>query len=381
MWGLGVTGATRSSSRGAGARVGRSQNFRNVFALPVGHIAYAHFHGDHTPGAKAFARPDTKVVARKNHGEEMRKYRLMMGYNCKANQVQWCASLPRDARVAALGVDLPHPPESGCIPPQLTFDGEYSFTEGGVRFDLYITPRGNCGSPDGLAPRFRNSRPLLLEISDAGHRQTGPSGPPRSITCGNCIRPTWLDRTAARPKAGRLSVGRSAAMRARMRSVCDETVKRINDGEMLYQIRQEVRPVYWTVERAFNGVLRQYTGLYDIDPAPLERALADATGAVGANNNANTAAAHRFLAEVLERPTADGQRRRKKHLSRGCGARAEGLVVITALLADPLCKRHIPAPATPSGRLGSTSCSPRSTTRASPPRCCASRRVPPPRTK
>ena len=78
----------------------------------------------------------------------------------------------------------------------------------------------------------------------------------------------------------------------------DETVKRINAFEPLYQIRQEVRlpaelasqpylqPVYGTVEWAVNGVFRQYTGWYDFDPAhlnggdpaPLDRALAEAAG-------------------------------------------------------------------------------------------------------
>ena len=128
----------------------------------------------------------------------------------------------------------------------------------------------------------------------------------------------------------------------------DETVKRINDGEPLFQIRQEVRlpadlaalpylqPVYGTVEWAVNGVFRQYTGWYDFDPAhlnggdpaPLQRALAEAAGgsaaivakarqaegdghlqlalelaetAIGADNNA---AAHRLRVELLERLAA-----------------------------------------------------------------------------
>jgi alkyl sulfatase BDS1-like metallo-beta-lactamase superfamily hydrolase len=131
--------------------------------------------------------------------------------------------------------------------------------------------------------------------------------------------------------------------------VHDETVRRINDGEPLFRIRQEVRlppdlasqpylqPVYGTVEWAVNGVFRQYTGWYDFDPAhlnggdpaTLDRALADAAGgtdailqrarkaaadgrlqlalelaevAIAADNNAG---AHRLRAEVLERLAAE----------------------------------------------------------------------------
>ncbi len=64
-------------------------------------------------GAKVFAGLDTKIVAQQNHVEEMRKYRLMAGYNRKLNRVQWAASGPREERDATLGVDLLDPPESG----------------------------------------------------------------------------------------------------------------------------------------------------------------------------------------------------------------------------------------------------------------------------
>jgi alkyl sulfatase BDS1-like metallo-beta-lactamase superfamily hydrolase len=72
----------------------------------------------------------------------------------------------------------------------------------------------------------------------------------------------------------------------------------MNQGEPVYQIRQEVhlpadlaalpylQPVYGTVEWAVNGVFRQYSGWYDFDPAhldggdpaPLDRAMAEAAG-------------------------------------------------------------------------------------------------------
>jgi alkyl sulfatase BDS1-like metallo-beta-lactamase superfamily hydrolase len=117
------------------------------------------------------------------------------------------------------------------------------------------------------------------------------------------LHPAYLVGSHSRPLARRDAIDEALANYARaIRYVHDETVKRINGGEPLYQIRQEVRlppdlaaqpylqPVYGTVEWAVNGVFRQYTGWYDFDPAhlnggdpaPLERALVEAAGGADA---------------------------------------------------------------------------------------------------
>jgi alkyl sulfatase BDS1-like metallo-beta-lactamase superfamily hydrolase len=327
-------------------------DFRKVSSLPVSYIVYTHFHGDHINGAKVFAGPETKVIAQKNHTEEMRKYRLMAGYNRKLNQVQWAAGVPREARGATLGIDLLHPPESGYIPPQITFDEEYKFTEGGVRFELYHTQGETLDHlmvwlPDleTLLPGdlFYWSFPMLAS----------PGKPDRpvlewaeSLDRMRRLHPAFLVGSHSRPLTGREAIDQALANYTRaIRYVHDQTVTRINESEPLVQIRQEVhlppdlaaqpylQPVYGNVEWAVNGVFRQYTGWYDFDPAhlnggdpvPLERALADAAGgpeailqrartaagegqlqlalelaevAIAAGGNA---AAHRFRADVLER--------------------------------------------------------------------------------
>jgi alkyl sulfatase BDS1-like metallo-beta-lactamase superfamily hydrolase len=163
------------------------------------------------------------------------------------------------------------------------------------------------------------------------------------------LHPAYLAGSHSRPLVGRDAIEQALGNYARaIRYVHDETVKRINAGEPLYQIRQEVQlppdlasqpylqPVYGTVEWAVNGVFRQYTGWYDFDPAHLnggdpallERALAEAAGgteailrrahkaagegqlqlalelaevAIAAGNDS---AAHRLRAEVLQRLAA-----------------------------------------------------------------------------
>jgi alkyl sulfatase BDS1-like metallo-beta-lactamase superfamily hydrolase len=262
----------------------------------------------------------------------------------------------REARGATLGVDLLHPGESGYIPPQITFDEEYKFTEGGVRFELYHTLGETVDHLMVWLPDFETLLPGDL-FYWSFPMLASPGKPDRpvlewaaSLDRMRQLHPAWLVGSHSRPLTGREAIDEALGNYARaIRFVHDETVKRINGGEPLYQIRQEVRlppdlasqpylqPVYGTVEWAVNGVFRQYTGWYDFDPAhlnggdpaPLERALVEAAGGAdaivqrarkaaaegrlqlalelaevaGGGDNSN-AAARRLRAEVLERMAA-----------------------------------------------------------------------------
>jgi alkyl sulfatase BDS1-like metallo-beta-lactamase superfamily hydrolase len=327
-------------------------DFRKVSTLPVSYIVYTHFHGDHIHGAKVFAGPDTKVIAQKNHTEEMRKYRLMAGYNRRLNEVQWAAHVPREARGATLSVDLLHPGESGYMPPQILFDEEYKFTEGGVRFELYHTLGETVDHLMVWLPDFKTLLPGDL-FYWSFPMLASPGKPDRpvlewaaSLDRMRQLHPAFLVGSHSRPLTGRDAIDSALANYARaIRFVHDETVKRINAGEPLYQIRQEVRlpaelasqpylrPVYGTVEWAVNGVFRQYTGWYDFDPAhlnagdpaPLNRALVEAAGGAEsilqrarktaadgqlqlalelAEVAGDHAAAHQLRADILERMAA-----------------------------------------------------------------------------
>ena len=302
--------------------------FRKVSALPVSYVIYTHFHGDHVNGAKVFAGPDTKVIAQKNHTEELRKYRLAIGYNRRLNEAQWAAHVPREARGASLGIDLLHPPESGYIPPQITFDEEYRFREGGVRFELYHTQGETVDHLMVWLPDFETLLPGDL-FYWSFPMLASPGKPDRpvlewaaSLDRMAQLHPAYLVGSHSRPLEGREMIGLALENYARaIRYVHDETVARMNRGEPLYKIREEVRlpedlaplpylqPVYGTVAWAVNGVFRQYTGWYDFDPAhlnggdpvPLERALAEAAGGSAAIvKRASQAAADGQLQLALE---------------------------------------------------------------------------------
>jgi len=331
-------------------------DFRKISTLPVSYIVYTHFHGDHVHGAKVLAGPDTQVIAHRNHHEEMRKYRLLHGYNQKLNEVQWAARVPRAQRAVTLGIDLLHPPESCYLPPQIAFDEEYRFSEGGVRFELYHTQGETVDHLMVWLPDFETLLPG--DLFYWSFPMLGSPGKPdrpvlewaASLDRMRRLHPACLVGSHSRPQHGRDAIEQMLANYARaIRYVHDETVLRINQGKPLYQIRREVRlppdlaglpylkPAYGTVEWAVNGVYRHYTGWYDFDPAhlrggdpaPLQRALAEAAGgsaailkrarkaalegdlqlalelaevAIGADRGAE---AHGFRVEVLERLAAD----------------------------------------------------------------------------
>jgi len=343
------------TTEGRAAAQAAFDDFHKVSTLPVSYIIYTHFHGDHINGAHVFAGPDTKVIAQKNHTEELRKYRHMKGYNRKLNRAQWAANVPREKRGASLGVDLLNPPEAGYMEPQITFDAEYKFTEGGLRFELYHTQGETVDHlmvwlPDieTLLPGdlFYWSFPMLAS----------PGKPDRpvlewaeSLDRMRQLHAAFLVGSHSRPLEGRDTIDHALAnYAAAIRFVHDATVERMNEGKPLWQIREEVKlppelaslpylqPAYGTVEWGVTGVYRQYTGWYDFDPAhlaggdpaPLAHALAEAAGGTAAIvkrarqaadagdlqlalelaevaiQAGDDGAAHRLRAEVLEKLAA-----------------------------------------------------------------------------
>ncbi len=299
--------------------------FRKVSTLPVSHIIYTHFHGDHVHGAKVFKGENTKVVAQADLVTEMAKFNMLRGYNHRVSYYQFGIALPQEKRGIRLSEDLSatlafvsgaesavrddgSPPvlwESGYIPPDISFDEEYSFEEGGVRFELYHTqgetvdhlmvwmPRERVLFPGDL---FYDSFPMLASPMK-------PNRPVRkwieSLERMRRLRPAYLVPSHGPALEGEAEIDETLANYAEaIRYVHDETVKRINKGMTLEQIREQVRlpddlaplpylqPRYGHVEWAINGIYRQYTGWYDFNPSHLNpgsisefhRALLEASG-------------------------------------------------------------------------------------------------------
>lgn len=281
------------------------QEMRKISALPVSYIVYTHFHGDHINGASVFKGETTRIIAQHNHTEELSKYVMLGGYNTRLNAIQFGSALPVEKRGARLAIDARNPGERGYIRPDVLFDEEYRFEEGGVKFELYHTlgetfdhlmvwmPQERVLLPGDL---FYESFPMLAS----------PMKPDRPITAWAAsldrmrkLHAAYLVPSHTRPQVGEEKIDTTLANYARaIRWVHDETVKRLNKGMPLDQIRNEVRlpddlaslsylqPGYGTVSWSVNGIYKEYTGWYDFNPADLNpgprsalsRALIEASG-------------------------------------------------------------------------------------------------------
>lgn len=284
----------------AAARV-TLEEFRKVSALPISYIIYTHHHGDHINGAKAFKSDATKIIAQKEFARELAKYNLLADYNRRLNAIQFGVAIPEAER----GVKLVSRLEFGYVAPDILFDDKYSFEEGGTRFELYHTlgetfdhlmvwlPGEQVLCPGDL---FYQSYPMLASPMKPDRPVAGWA---ESLERMRQLHPAFLVGSHSFPLRGKDEIDLTLANYAKaIRYVHDETIKRINQGQTLEEIRASIRlpeemarlaylaPVYGRIEWAINGIYRQYTGWYDFNPSHLNpgsasaihRALVEASG-------------------------------------------------------------------------------------------------------
>ena len=284
--------------------------FRRICDLPVSYIIYTHFHGDHVNGAQTFAADKPHIVAQQLHKSEIDRYRLLANYNLRLNAIQFAMTLPERDR----GISLA--PETlqairGYIQPDMTFDEQLRFEEGGVKFELYHSPGETndqlavwlpdqktlfCGdlfywSFPMLASPMKPDRPALVWAESLDRLRE--------------LEPEYLVPSHGEPIAGKEAIRDILTnYAAAIRFVHDRVVEGINRGQSLEEVRATVqlpdelaklpylRPEYGRVDWAINGIYRQYAGWYDMNPAHLNpdstakvnAALIEAAGRRGADS-------------------------------------------------------------------------------------------------
>lgn len=283
------------------------KELRKITQLPISYIIYTHFHPDHINGAKVFKGETTKIIAQKRLPKEIEKYDRIIGYKSIIKTIQYGLSLPKKERGVTLAIsnDPNNPSISGYIPPDILFDRKYTFEEGGVEFELYHTigetidhlmvwlPQEKVLLPGDL---FYESFPML----------SSPMKPQRyipewadSVERMRQFKPAYLVPSHTKPIAGIAEIDTALANYAKaIRFVFAETIKAIDDGITLDQMRQQIhlpnelaslpylQPIYGRVEWAINGIYKKYVGWYDLNPTHLHplpsflfhRALIDASG-------------------------------------------------------------------------------------------------------
>ena len=278
-------------------------DFRKICELPVSHIIYTHFHGDHVRGTKVFHGPGTRVIAQKLMPQELQTMIALIGHRTRAELLQFGAGLHgTDRGVSLVGYgqngarcsdgfwkharwDAP-----GYIAPDVTFDDEYRFSEGGVDFELYHTQGETVDHLMVWLPREKALLPGDL-FYPCFPMLSSPMKPDRpvfawaqSIDRMRAMRPGFLVPSHAKPLEGEDAIDETLSNYAKaIRFVHDETVKGINEGLPVEQIRRNVRlpadlaklpylhQSYGKLTWAVNGIYRQYTGWYDFNPTTLRR--------------------------------------------------------------------------------------------------------------
>lgn len=278
--------------------------FRKQCDLPITHVIYTHFHGDHINGARAFDGDKPKIIAQALHFEEIGRYRLLYEYNRRLNAIQFASSLADPEPGIALAIDARRP-VLGYLAPTVTFDEELCFETGGIAFELRHAPGETLDQCFVWLPGERVLFPGDLFYASFP-MLASPMKPDRpvlhwaqSVEKMAALDAQWMVPSHGDPVAGRDEIRSTLSNYASaIRFVHDETIKRINAGLPLEQIRREVRlpeslsslpylaPYYGRVEWGVNGVFRQYTGWYDLVPAHLnpgprvdrDRAIVEAAG-------------------------------------------------------------------------------------------------------
>jgi len=263
---------------------------RAVTDLPIQKIIYTHFHGDHINGAMSF-RPSREspleIIAHRNHEPELLKYQMLRNYNMRLNAIQFGFTLEQKDATLELAIN-PLRPAIGYLRPNTLADEKLQFEEGGVRFEVYNASGETSDHLIVWLPDFSVLFPGDLYYASFPMLSSPMKHDRPVIQWAESIEkirdfsPQHLVPSHTRPISGADQISEILSnYSAAIRHVHDETVKCINQGLSLYQTREKVAlpehlakqpylaEVYGRVAWSVNGIYRQYTGWYDLNPANL----------------------------------------------------------------------------------------------------------------
>ncbi|BCY09668.1 alkyl sulfatase dimerization domain-containing protein [Actinoplanes sp. L3-i22] len=280
------------------------QEFGKVCALPVRHIVYTHFHGDHTRGAKVFHTPQTQVIAHRRMPEQRAAVQRINGHRRRVTRSQFGLALAPEQR----GVTLAEERASGYVPPDVLVDDELIITAGDLTFELRHTEGETVDHLMIWVPELATLFPgdLFYGSFPMLSNPLKPDRPilawARSLDRMRELRPEHLVPSHGAPITGAEQIDTVLGNYARaIRHVHDRTVELLDRGLPLEEIRERVtlpadlaelpylRQRYGTVPWSVTGVFRQYTGWCHFDPAELYpgpraercRALVEVAGGPG----------------------------------------------------------------------------------------------------
>ena len=251
---------------------------------PVKYIILTHGHGDHTGGIGLWREDDTQVVAQEEHVEFMNyQYRLrgMLGERSAAQ----FSTRPSDPLANAQSLVAEPDNYGATIAANVLFDEEYSFTLGGLNFEILHTPGETYDHLSVWIPElkavfvgdnFYASFPNIYTLR--GTKPRWALDYVNSLDRVLALQPEILIPSHGEALHGNVVINQAVTKyRDAIEYVHDATVAGMNAGRDVFTLMQEIQlpsdlnigesygAVSWTVRGIYEG----YMGWFDGNPATM----------------------------------------------------------------------------------------------------------------
>ncbi|MDH5572376.1 MAG: MBL fold metallo-hydrolase [Gammaproteobacteria bacterium] len=249
-----------------------------VSSDPVRYIILTHGHGDHRGGISLWREEGTQLVAQANYSEFLHYSKRLNGFFAERNKAQAGVTTPLPA-----GFD-PNPGNyAATIDANIMFEDFYSFSLGGLTFELHHTPGETYDQSSVWIPElkaafvgdnFYNSFPNMYTL-----RGTKPRWALDYVTSLEKIM-AWQPELVI-PSHGDTVVGSAqiqfelSRYRDSILYVHDAVVAGMNAGKNVYTLMQEIKlpadldvgESYGRVTWSIRGIYEGYAGWFDGNPS------------------------------------------------------------------------------------------------------------------
>jgi len=272
--------------------------FRKKSDLPIRYLIYTHGHLDHIQGAGVFKEPGTEVIATRDWVKFVQQDRELLKDFIRRGRLNQAGRAAPEHDAVKLPMKSPfgwggEPPE--VVMPTITFDQEYKFELGGVRFEVFHT---SGETPDHLMVWLPEECVLLSgdlyyhSFPNLSTPMLEPNRPVRgwveSLERMIALKPAYLVPSHSQAVYGEAEIREHLQNYSRaIRFVHDAAVAGINAGKSEDELVQEVklpaelrelpylRETYGRVDWSVRGIYRSYVAWYDghgsgLNPLPAE---------------------------------------------------------------------------------------------------------------